>query len=78
MTFVALARAQSNDNLRRYLDRHGIAGLATALESARASVRGATNARVGAQKVGSPVLEAETTLEELREILVETFTRLRK
>lgn len=68
---VALARAQSNENLRLYLDRHGVAGLATAVEYARTYVRGQTNARLMARELDIPVLEAETTLQELREIVLD-------
>jgi len=68
---VALARAESNDDLGLYLDRNGTAGLATAVEYARDYVRGRTNARVMAREEDIPVLEAETVLQVLREIVLE-------
>ena len=68
---VALARRDRNENLRLYVDRHGIAGLATAIDSARKYVRGRTSARLLAREQGVPVLEAETILQELREIILE-------
>ena len=67
---VALARRDRNENLRLYVDRHGIAGLATAIDSARKYVRGRTNARLLARDQDIPVLEAETILQELREIIL--------
>jgi len=68
---VALARAESSDDLGLYLDRNGTAGLATAVEYARDYVRGRTNARVMAREEEIPVLEAETVLQALREIVLE-------
>ena len=68
---VALARRDRNENLRLYVDRHGIAGLATAIDYAREYVRGRTNARLLAREQDIPVLEAETILQELREIILE-------
>jgi sugar-specific transcriptional regulator TrmB len=68
---VALARTESNDDLGLYLDRNGTAGLATAVEYARDYVRGRTNARVLAREEDIPVLEAETVLQVLREIVLE-------
>lgn len=67
---VAIARADSNENLRLYLDRNGTAGLATAVEYARNYVRGQTNSRTMARDQDIPVLEAETILQELREIVL--------
>lgn len=64
-------RRTTNENLRLYRDRHGVAGLATALEYARDYVRGRTNARVVARELDIPVLEAETVLQELREVLID-------
>ena len=68
---VALAWTESNENLELYLDRHGTAGLATAVEYARDYVRGRTNARSMARDEDIPVLEAETVLQELRTVLQE-------
>lgn len=73
---VALARARSNENLRLFLDRHGIASLATAVDYTRTYVRGQTNARHMARKLEIPVLEAETTLQELREIVLDVEPEL--
>lgn len=68
---VALARAEDDENLALYRDRHGTAGLATAVEYARDYVRGRITARVMAREEDLPVLEAETVLQELREIVLD-------
>jgi hypothetical protein len=67
---VALATAETNENIRLYLDRHGTARLATALMYARAYVRGRMTAQVMAREEDIPPLEAETILQELREVLL--------
>jgi hypothetical protein len=54
-----------------FLDRHGVGGLATALEYARDYVQGRMNARIMAREQDLPVLEAETVLQELRAVLLE-------
>lgn len=66
---VALARAEENETVQLYLDRHGRSGLATALDHAAAFARGETTARIVAREEDIPVLEAETILQELRELL---------
>lgn len=69
--FVALARSETNENLQLFLDRQGVGGLATALEYARDYVQGRMNARIMAREQELPVLEAETILQELREVLLD-------
>lgn len=66
---VSLARSDTNDNIGLYVDRHGIAGLATAVDYARDYVRGHMTARIMAREQDITVLEAETILQELREVL---------
>lgn len=73
---VALARTETNENLKLYLDRHGRSGLATALEYAPQYTRGRANARVMARDLSIPVLEAEIILQELREVLLEVEPEL--
>lgn len=68
---VALARRETNENLELYTDRHGVSGLATAIEYARAYITGAMTARIMAREQEIPVLEAETILQELEELLLE-------
>ncbi|MBX0287982.1 ArsR family transcriptional regulator [Halomicroarcula sp. F28] len=69
--FVALARSETNENLRLFIDRHGTGGLAGALEYARNYVQGQVNARIMAREQDMPVLEAETILQELRDVLLD-------
>lgn len=66
---VALAARESNENINLYLDRHGVSGLATAIEYARAYTQSKMNARIMARELDIPVLEAETILQELQEII---------
>jgi hypothetical protein len=54
-----------------FLDRHGVSGLATALEYARDYVQRRMNARIMAREQDLPVLEAETILQELRDVLLD-------
>jgi transposase len=68
---VALARSERNETIELYLDRHGRAGLATALDYARKFARGRTTARIVAREEEIPVLEAETILQELRDLLLD-------
>jgi len=67
-----LAERQSNENISLYIDRHGVSGLATAIEYARAYTQSEMNARIMAREQDIPVLEAETILQELQEIILET------
>lgn len=73
---VALARSEANENIQLFLDRHGTAGLATAVEYAREYVRERMTARVMAREQEMPVLEAETILQELREVILEVEPEL--
>jgi len=68
---VALAERQTNENINLYLDRHGVSGLATAIEYARAYTQSKMNARIMAREQEIPVLEAETILQELQEIILD-------
>ncbi len=65
---VALAQRDSNENIELYIGRHGVSGLATAIEYARAYTKSEMNARIMAREQEIPVLEAETILQELQEI----------
>jgi len=69
--FVAIARSETNKNLQLFIDRHGTGGLAGALEYARNYVQGQMNARIMAREQDIPVLEAETILQELRDVLLD-------
>ncbi|MFC5134768.1 MULTISPECIES: DUF7437 domain-containing protein [Haloferacaceae] len=68
---VALAERQSNENISLYIDRHGVSGLATAIEYGRAYTQSKMNARIMSREQEIPVLEAETILQELQEIILE-------
>ena len=68
----ALDERQSNENLSLYIDHHGVSGLATAIEYARAYTQSEMNARIMSREQDIPVLEAETILQELQEIILET------
>lgn len=68
---VALAQRDSNENIELYIGRHGVSGLATAIEYARAYTKSEMNARIMAREQEIPVLEAETILDELQEILLD-------
>ena len=68
---VALAERQSNENISLYIDRHGVSGFATAIEYGRAYTQSKMNARIMAREQEIPVLEAETILQELQEIILE-------
>ncbi len=63
---------RSNENISLYVNRHGISGLATAIEYARTYTQSKMNARIMAREQDIPVFEAETMLQELQEILLET------
>jgi DNA-binding Lrp family transcriptional regulator len=69
--FVALAQRETNENIQLFLDRHGVSLLATALEYARDYVQARMNARIMAREQDLPVLEAETILQELRDVLLD-------
>jgi len=66
---AALAYSERNENIELYVDRHGISGLATALDYARDYVRGRMNARIMARELAITVVEAETILQELRDVI---------
>ncbi len=68
---MALAQRETNENIQLFLGRHGVSGLATALKYARGYVQGRVNARIMARKQDLPVLEAETILQELRDVLLD-------
>lgn len=67
---AAVAHSTGNQNLGGYLDRHGISGLATATEYARRYSNGKMTSRIMARELDISVLEAETILQELRDIIL--------
>jgi hypothetical protein len=62
---VTPARRETSENIQLFLDRHGVSGLATALEYARDYVQGRVNARIMAREQDLPVLEASPDVDEL-------------
>lgn len=66
----AVSRRTENDHIDVYVDRHGIDGLASALEHAREYVDGAVNHRIAARELGVSPLEAEIVLQALEPIVL--------
>ena len=65
-----VARSETNEDIDVYLERHGIDGLATALEYAREYVDGTVNARIAARELDCSVLEAEIILQALEPVVL--------
>lgn len=69
-TFVAaIARRDTNDDIDVYLDKHGIDGLATALDYTREYLDGSVNHRIMARELDLSPLEASIILQALRDIV---------
>ena len=69
----AVGRRETNDDIDTYIDRHGIAGLATALTYAVARERGEVTHRSMARDLDISPLAAEIVLQALRPIVHEHF-----
>lgn len=69
LLIAALAYSDHNDEIELYVDRHGLSGLATALDYARDSVQGKMTSRIMSREQNITVVEAETILQELREVI---------
>lgn len=69
---AAVARRVEDEDVDVYLDRHGLDGLATALEYAREYVDGTVNHRIMARECDISPLEAEIILQAL-EPLVDNY-----
>ena len=67
----AVARSHDDADLELYLDRHGIGGLAVALEYATEYVEGTVNHRIMARELEIAPLEASIVLQALRPIAEE-------
>lgn len=65
----AVGRRQTDDDIDTYVDRHGIAGLGTALTYAVAPERGEVTHRLMAQDLDISSLVAETVLQALRPVV---------
>lgn len=66
---AAVAQREENQNIGLYIERHGPAGLATALEYAEDYRDGSVNARIMAREQDLTPLEAETILQELVDVI---------
>ena len=70
----AVGRRETDDDIDTYIDRHGVAGLATALTYAVARERGETTHRLMAEDLDRSPLAAEIILQALRPVVTEHFT----
>ena len=69
----AVGRAETNDDIDTYVDRHGVAGLATALTYAIARERGEVTHRLMAEDLDISPLAAEMILQALRPAVHEHY-----
>ena len=69
----AVGRREADDDIDMYIDRQGIAGLATALTYAVARERGEVTHRLMAQDLDISPLAAEIILQALRPVVQEYF-----
>lgn len=67
----AVGRRETNDDIDIYLDRHGIDGLATALEYAHEYVDGTVNHRIMARELDLSPVEAEIILQALEAVVLQ-------
>jgi len=68
-----VGRAETNDDIDTYVDRHGVAGLATALTYAIARERGEVTHRLMAEDLDISPLAAERILQALRPVVHEHY-----
>jgi DNA-binding transcriptional ArsR family regulator len=69
----AVGRRETDDDIDTYIDRHGVAGLATALTYAVARERGEVTHRLMAKDLDISPLAAEIVLQALRPIVHEYY-----
>ncbi|AJF28062.1 TrmB family transcriptional regulator (plasmid) [Haloarcula sp. CBA1115] len=69
----AVGRRETNDDIDTYIDRHGVAGLATALTYAVARERGEVTHRLMAEDLDISPLAAEMILQALRPVVHEHY-----
>jgi DNA-binding MarR family transcriptional regulator len=69
----AVGRRETDDDIDTYIDRHGVAGLATALTYARDRERGEVTHRLMARDLDISPLAAEIVLQALRPVVHEHF-----
>jgi DNA-binding transcriptional ArsR family regulator len=68
---TAVARREGNDDIDVYIERHGLDGLAVALEYASEYVDGTVNHRIAARELDLTPLEAEIILQALEPVAIE-------
>lgn len=70
--FVAAAALRDeNGDIELFVERHGLDGLATALEYAEENVKGKVNHRIAARELGISPMEAEIILQALEPVVSE-------
>ena len=69
----AVGRRETDDDIDTYIDRHGVAGLATALTYAVARERGEVTHRLMAEDLDISPLAAEMILQALRPVVHEHY-----
>jgi Sugar-specific transcriptional regulator TrmB. len=69
----AVGRRETDDDIDTYIDRHGVAGLATALTYAVRRERGETTHRLMADDLDLSPLAAELILQALRPVVTDHF-----
>ncbi|MFC7042208.1 DUF7437 domain-containing protein [Halonotius sp. GCM10025705] len=69
----AVGRRETDDDIDTYIDRHGVAGLATALTYAVSRERGETTHRLMADDLDISPLAAELILQALRPVVIEQY-----
>ena len=69
----AVGRRETDDDIGTYIDRHGVAGLATALTYAVSRERGETTHRLMADDLDISPLAAELILQALRPVVTEQY-----
>jgi predicted DNA-binding transcriptional regulator YafY len=68
---AAVAQCERDDDLDTFRQRHGLDGLAVALDHTREYVSGETNHRIVAREMDVSPLEASIVVQALREIVAE-------
>lgn len=68
----AIARRDIDDDIDVYVEKHGVDGLATALDYAREYVDGTVNHRIMARELDISPLEASIILQALRDVVEDT------
>lgn len=66
---AAVARREEDGDIDTYVDRHGLDGLAAALEYAVEFAEGAVNSRIAARELDISPLEAEIVLQALEPVV---------